>query len=86
MYRESQPQIDYDREIEKIDEAILACKRDFEDLVYKRHEFIAWKFGLDVIELMDYIVKSYDDVPQEAVDIIVSKIKKKTEQLRRERR
>jgi len=70
---------DYDKEIEKIDEAITACKRDFEELLYKRHEFIARKFGIDVMELIEFVSQS-DDVPQEAVDIIVSIVKKKREQ------
>ena len=76
MLQSSQIQIDFDREIERIDEAIFACKRDFEDLVYKRHEFIARKFGMDIFELIDYIVKS-NDVPQEAADLIVSIAMKK---------
>jgi len=67
---------EFDSELGRIDEAILACKRDFEELVYKRHEYIARKFGIDVIELINYIAES-GDVPREATDIIVSIAKKK---------
>jgi len=79
MTKINQNLTDYDKEIEKIDEAISACKRDFEELLYKRHVFIARKFGIDVMDLIEYVSKS-DDVPQEAVDLIVSIVKKKREQ------
>jgi len=88
MLQENQTQSDsdaeYDREIKIIDEAILACKRDFEDLVYKRHEIIARRFGIDVMELINFIAKN-GDVPQEAADIITAIAKKKKEQARRSR-
>ena len=78
MLPDDQAQFDFDREIALIDEALSACKRDFEDLVYKRYEFIARRFGIDVMELIDYIIKS-SDVPREAVDVILSiAMKKKT--------
>ena len=79
MIKKSRVPIDYDREIERIDEAIVACKKDFEDLLYKRHEMIAKKFDIDVYELIDYIVKS-NGVSQEAADIIVSIAARKREQ------
>jgi len=81
MPHRSHIHINYDKEIERIDEAIIACKRDFEDLLFKRYEVIARKFGIDVMELIDYVSKS-DDVPQEAVNIIVSIVKKKRQQLK----
>ena len=71
MSQEYKTQIDYDRELERIDEAIVICKRDFEDLIYKRHLYIARKFGIDVLQLLDYVTKNYD-VPQEAADIIAA--------------
>lgn len=80
MAQEIRRQVDYDKEIERIDEAIIACKRDFEDLLYKRHEVIAKKFGMDVFELIDYITKS-NEVSPEAADIIVSIATKKRKQL-----
>jgi len=80
----SHTEVEFDSELKRIDEAILACKRDFEDLVYKRHEYIARKFGIDVIELIKYIAES-GDVPHEAADIIVSIAKSKKEQLKNNR-
>ena len=80
MIKKIKRQVDYDREIERIDEAIIACKKDFEDLLYKRHEVIAKKFGMDVFELIDYITKS-NEVSPEAAEIIVSIAAKKRKQL-----
>ena len=81
MPQKSQIKINYDREIEKIDEAILACKKDFEDLLYKRHEMVARKFGVDVMELIDYISKN-KNVPKEAVDIIATIAMKKRKHMK----
>jgi len=86
MLQERQPQAgcdtEFDREIAIIDDAIRACKRDFEDLVYKRHEIIARKFGMDVLELINYIAND-ENVPQEAADLIASIAKKKKAQSRK---
>ena len=79
MTQKIRKQVDYDREIGRIDDAIIACKRDFEDLLYKRHEVIAKKFGMDVFELIDYITKS-NEVSPEAAEIIISIAAKKRKQ------
>ena len=76
MIRKSQAEIDYDKEIKKIDEALIACKKDFENLLYKRHVFIARKFNIDVLELISHIAKD-GEIAQESVDMIVSIVNEK---------
>jgi len=88
MLQKSNTQTEFDeefnREIKIIDEAILACKRDFEDLIYRRHEVIARRFGIDVMELIEYVIND-DEVPREAAEIIASIAKKKKGQPKRRR-
>ena len=81
MLQKSQAQTDFDRELEKIDAAIIACKKDFEDLLLKRHEVIARKFGIGIMDLLESIAKE-EDVPQEAMDIIISMAMKKRNNLK----
>jgi len=78
MSSKSQVGIDYDREIEIIDHALLACKRDFEELLYKRHVFIARKFNIDILELIDYLAMD-GGVAKESVDMLISIVNRKRE-------
>ena len=68
-------QIDYDKEIGRVDKAIIALSNELEELVYKRYELIAHKHNLNAQELMEYIVEN-DLMPREVVEIMVSALEK----------
>ena len=67
--------IDYDKEIGRVDKAIVALGNELEDLVCKRYELIAHKHGLDTRELIDCIVEN-DLMPKEVTALIVSAMDK----------
>ena len=71
-------QVDYDKEIGRVDKAILALRKELEDLVYKRYELIAQKHNINTDELMECIVE-HDLIPKEVVDLINSAVEKKSE-------
>ena len=82
MSQDNQEQLEYEvefnREVEIIDRALLACKKDFEDLMYKRLEIMARRFRIGVPELIDCLLKA-DDVPQETAQLISSIAKNKVQ-------
>ena len=75
MLHKSYIQIDYDKEIGRVDKAIIALSSELEELVYKRYELIAHKHDLNVQELMECIVEN-DLMPSEVVEIMVSALEK----------
>ena len=75
MLYKSYVNIDYDKEIGRVDKAIVALSNELEDLVYKRYELIARKHDLDAQELMACIVEN-DMMPKEVVEVLVSALGK----------
>jgi len=69
-------QIDYDKEIGRVDKAIVALSNNLEDLVYKRYELIAQKHNLDINELVKCIVEN-NLVSKDVMELIVSALEKK---------
>jgi len=82
MSQDNQPQLEpdaeFNREVEIIDKALLACKKDFEELMYKRLEIMARRFRINVPDLVDCLLKA-DDVPKETAELISSIAKKKVQ-------
>ena len=76
MSQKSNISVDYDKEIGRVDQAILALRKELEELVYKRYELIAHKHNINTHELMECIVE-HDLVPKEVVEIINSAAEKK---------
>ena len=80
MSKECEIEDDYDQEIKRVDKAIVALGKEMEDLLYKRHGLVAKKCGVDVLELMDYIVKNKSDkVHKGIVDVIENIVKQRHE-------
>jgi hypothetical protein len=75
MLQKSYVQIDYDKEIKRIDKAISSLGNELEELVYKRYELVAQKYGLDLQELMEFIVDN-GLMPKEVVELLNSARKK----------
>jgi len=75
MLQKSQIPIDYDREIGRVDNAIIALGKELEDLVYKRYELVAGKHNLNAEELIHYIVDN-DLMPKDVTELIVSAMEK----------
>ena len=75
MYR-ARVHIDYDAEIKRVDNAIVALNNDLEDLVYKRYELIAKKYNLNMHDLMDFIIRN-NLVSKDVIELIVSSLEKK---------
>jgi len=66
-----QTQIDYDKEVQRVDNAIIALGKELEDLVYKRYELIAQKHDLDTHDLIDCIADN-ELMPKEVTELIIS--------------
>ena len=77
MLQQSYVQIDYDKEIGRVDKAIGALGNELEELVYKRYELIARKYGLDMRELMQFISEN-DLMPKEVMELVNSAREKDT--------
>jgi len=75
MLQKSQIPIDYDREIGKIDKAIIALGKELEELVYKRYELVAGKHDLNADDLIQCIVEN-DLMPKDVTELIVSAMEK----------
>ena len=71
MTQRTQIDIDYDKEIGRVDMAIVALGAELEDLVYKRYELVARKHKLDAQELMNCIVEN-NLMSQEVIGVISS--------------
>ena len=78
MLRKSYSQIDYDKEIKRIDRAIASLGNELEELVYKRYELVAQKHGLNMQELMEFIQVN-DLIPEEVMDLVNSAREKDTQ-------
>ncbi|MCL2152626.1 MAG: hypothetical protein FWH57_06675 [Oscillospiraceae bacterium] len=78
MLRKSYSQIDYDKEIKRIDRAIASLGNELEELVYKRYELVAQKHGLNIQELMEFIEVN-DLIPEEVMDLVNSAREKDTQ-------
>jgi len=76
MSQINQVQIDFDKEIGRVDKAIAALGEELEELVYKRYELIAKKLDLDTDVLIECILES-ELMPKEVTDLIVSAMEKK---------
>ena len=77
MLQQSYVQIDYDKEIGRVDKAIGALGNELEELVYKRYVLIARKYGLDMRELMQFISEN-DLMPKEVMELVNSAREKDT--------
>lgn len=71
MLQKSYAQIDYDKEIQRVDNAIGSLGNELEELVYKRYELVAQKHGLDLQELMEFIMDN-GLIPKEIVELVKS--------------
>jgi hypothetical protein len=75
MLQNSYVQIDFDREIGRVDKAIGSLGNELEELVYKRYELVARKHGLDMQELMEFVIEN-DLMPKEVMELVNSARKK----------
>jgi len=75
MLQKNHIPIDYDKEIGRVDKAIIALGKELEDLVYKRYELLAGKHDLNAKELIQYIVQN-DLMPKDVTELIVSAMEK----------
>jgi len=71
MLQESYAQIDYDKEIGRVDKAISALGSELEELVYKRYELVAQKYGLDMQDLIEFI-NDNNLMPKEVMELVNS--------------
>jgi len=71
MLQQSHMQIDYDKEIGRVDKAISALGNELEELVYKRYELVAQKYGLDMRDLIEFITDN-DLMPKEVMELVNS--------------
>jgi len=68
--------IDFDKEVEAVDRAIVTHEKEIEELISKRYELIAQKNDLDMQEVVECLFES-DMEPKEVMELIVAAIKKK---------
>jgi len=71
MTQTSNTPIDFDREVEAVDSAIVAHKREIEELISKRYELIAQKSDLDMQEVVECLFECDLD-PKEVMEFIVA--------------
>jgi len=76
MSQISKAVIDFDKELEVVDRAIVAREKEIEELICKRYELIAMKNDLEMQEVVECIFESNID-PNEVMELIVTAIKKK---------
>ena len=68
--------IDFDKEVEAVDRAIVTHEKEIEELISKRYELIAQKNDLDMQEVVECLFESEME-PKEVMELIVAAIKKK---------
>jgi len=76
MLQEKDEIVDYDKEVEFIDKAIVTHQKEIEELICKRYELIAKKTDLDMHEIIECLYES-DLEPKEVMELIVAAIKDK---------